>query len=108
MTVNRAPLRVGIREVGFTEQVPGTVPVQLKLTLEWYLFSAVSVPFQVMFCPAKVVLGVSVTASAKSPVGAVTVSVNVCVFAAGAPVTFAESVTVLGPPVGVFVAAVTV
>src|ERR1019366_8660018 len=40
--------------------------------------------------------------------GGVTVSVNVCVFDAGAPVTAAASVTVLGPPTGVPVPVATV
>jgi hypothetical protein len=45
---------------------------------------------------------------AKFGTGPVTVSPNVCVFAVGAPAAIAETVTVLGPPNGVPVAAVTV
>ena len=44
----------------------------------------------------------------KPPVSAVTVSPNVCVLAAGAPVVMAETVTMNGPPTGVPAAAVTV
>jgi hypothetical protein len=49
-----------------------------------------------------------VSVHAKSAAGAVTVRLNVCVLAAGAPVVIAETVTVVGPPIGVPVAAVTV
>jgi hypothetical protein len=44
----------------------------------------------------------------KSGNGPVTVRVNVCVLAAGAPVVIAETVTVVGPPTAVPIAAVTV
>ena len=65
-------------------------------------------PFHVAFCANTVALGVAVTARAKSGGGGVTDNANVCVFAAGAPVTFAASVTVVGPPTGEFAAALTV
>jgi hypothetical protein len=54
------------------------------------------------------VLGVAVAAVVKLGTGAVTVSPNVCVFAAGAPAVIAEIVTVTGPPNGAPAAAVTV
>jgi hypothetical protein len=44
----------------------------------------------------------------KSEADPVTVSLNVCVLAAGAPAAIAEMVTVVGPPTGVPGAAVTV
>jgi hypothetical protein len=44
----------------------------------------------------------------KSGTGPVTVRLNDCVLAAGAPVVIAEIVTVVGPPTGVAALAVTV
>jgi hypothetical protein len=108
VTVKAAPPEVGTNDDGVNVQVPGAVPAQLRFTLVLYPWSAVSVPFHVIFCPATVEFGVAVTASVKSGAGGVTVSVNVCVFGAGAPVTAAASVTVLGPPSGVSAPVVTV
>jgi hypothetical protein len=48
-----------------------------------------------------------VSVHVKPSVGAVTVSPNVCVLAAGAPVAIAATVTIIGPPTGVPAAAVT-
>jgi len=105
--VNAAPLVVGLSDDGFAIHVAGIVPVQLKFTVPVYPWIAVSVPFHVTFCPATVELGVAVTASEKSGCGPVTFNVNVCGFGAGAPVTFAASMTV-ALPMGVLDFAVTV
>ncbi len=108
VTVNAAPPAVGTSDDGLTMQVPGAAPVQLSITVEPYPCSDVSVPFHTTFCPTTVAPGEAVTASEKSGPVPVTVNANVCVFAAGAPDTFAASVTVVGPPAGVPLPAVTV
>jgi hypothetical protein len=108
VTVNAAPLAVGTSVDGLTVHVPGAAPVQLNSTLELYPWSEVSVPLQTTFCPTTVKFGVTVTAREKSGPALNTVRVKVCVFAARAPATFAASVTVVGPPAGVLLPAVTV
>jgi hypothetical protein len=108
ITVIAAPLAVGTSDDGLTEHVPGTVPTQLNATLEPYPCNEVSVPLQKTFCPSTVEAGEAVTANEKSAITPDTVNANVCVLAAGAPATFAASVTVVGPPTGVPLPAVTV
>jgi hypothetical protein len=108
VTVKAAPAEVGTNDDGLNVQVPGAVPIQLRRTLVLYPWSAVSVPFHVIFWLTTEEFGVAVTASVKSGAGAVTVSVNVRVIGAGAPATVAASVTVIGPPTGVPAPVVTV
>ena len=108
VTVNAAPLAVGTSGDGLTKHVPGAAPTQLKFTLDPYPCNEVNVPLQNTFCPNTVELGEAVTANVKSAMTPETVSVNVCVLAAGAPATLAASVTVVGPPAGVPLPAVTV
>ena len=108
VTVKAAPLAVGASDDGLTMQVAGAPPVQLSVTVELYPCSEVMVPFQTSFCPTTVAFGEAATASEKSGGAPVTVKPNVCVFAEGAPATVAASVTVVGPPAGVPLPAVTV
>jgi len=108
VTVNSAPPAVGVTAAGVIKHVPGAPAVHVSATLPSYPSSAVSVPVHVTFSFTTVVFGVAVTAIVKSGTSFVTVKLNDCVLAAGAPVVIAEIVTKVGPPTGVPAAVFTV
>jgi hypothetical protein len=108
VTLNGVPPAVGVNVRGLGVQIAGAPPVHDSVTVPLYPSIDVTAPFQLTFWLMPVVAGAGVMAMAKSGTGTVTFKPNVWVFAAGAPLAMAASVTVVGPPSAVPEVAVTV